>query len=191
MLGRPKGQVYAKAGRLGLGRRSECRICGSPILGRLAGNRTYCSQKCKRAGNTAQHRRYVTQNTEHVSCMTRAWKDRIWGRSNPQIAMQAERIAKERILPKLGFSNLYHVSAANRFFPFDLIGTYNGQRVFIDVTTGMWKTIRKTSQQELADALDMPMYVLFVKPDFSKYELKEGKGSKTVHARIAELVPLE
>jgi len=55
----------------------------------------------------------------------------------------------------------------------------------------MSKSIRKTSQKELADALGMPMYVLFVKPDFSKYELKQGRGSNTVKVRTPEIIPLE
>ena len=139
----------------------------------------------------ARHRIYVASHRIHVKELTKAWKKRIWGESSPEIAMRAEKFAMERILPRLGFIELYHASTVKRFVPFDLIATYNGQRVLIDVTTAVSKTLVKSFQQSFADALRMPLYVLFVKPDFSKYQLTLCQGSKTVHMHIAELIPIE
>jgi len=121
----------------------------------------------------------------------RARKLRLWGKSTPEIAAEAEKFAVNHILPKEGFADFYHASSTDRFFPFDIIAALNGQRVLIDVTTGLSKMIMRTGQKQLADALLMPMYVLFVKPDFSKYQLKQCKPAKTVAIRISELVPIE
>jgi hypothetical protein len=94
-------------------------------------------------------------------------------------------------LPKEGFKEIYHASIVNRFFPFDVVATLDSQRVLIDVTTGMSKSIVRTGQQQLADALRMPLYILFVKPDFSKYQLKACPRCKTVAMHITELIPIE
>ncbi len=116
---------------------------------------------------------------------------KIWGESSPEIALKAEKFSMERILPKLGFTELYHASAIRRYVPFDLIATYKGRRILIDVTTGVTKTLVKNFQQTFADALRMPIYILFVKPDFSKYQLTLSQGSKTVQMHLSELISIE
>ncbi len=115
----------------------------------------------------------------------------MWGESSSVIASRAEIFAVERILPNLGFSELYHASAIKRFVPFDIIATYRGRRVLIDVTTGVSKAIAQNFQQSFAEALRMPIYVLFVKPDFSKYQLTLCEDSKTIDMHVAELVTVE
>ncbi len=116
---------------------------------------------------------------------------KVWGESSSEIASGAEKFAMESILPKLGFTELYHASAINSFVPFDIIATYQGHRVLIDVTTGVSKAIAQNAQQAFAEALRMPIYVLFVKPDFTKYQLMLCDGSKTIHVHLAELVTVE
>lgn len=189
-LGLTVHQVHSKASRLGLTRRSICGTCGKDFVG--PGNRKlfYCSKVCRRKSLTKQHDRYVSLHRDHIADYTRAWKKN-WGASSPEIALKAERIAIESILPKLGFSEVYHASVVKRFIPFDLIATYGGRRVLIDVTTGISKWVRGTFQDSLADALRMPFYVLFIKPDFSTYQLRRCEDSKSIHMHVSELVPIE
>lgn len=184
-------QVHSKASRLRLTKRSKCGTCGIVIIGTGPRKPFYCSRECKLKSLAARHRFYVASHLTRVKELTKAWKERNWGESSPEIALRAEKFAMETILPKLGFTELYHASAIKRFVPFDLIATYKGQRVLIDVTTGVSKTLVKSYQQSFADALRMPLYYLFVKPDFSKYQLTLCQGSKTVHMHIAELIPIE
>ena len=184
-------QARSKAAHMGLTRRSKCGTCGKVFIATGKRKRFYCTQACKRKSLTAQHSRYVSHNRAHINEYVKARRIRIWGESNPQIAQNAEKFAMETLLPGLGFTELYHASAINRFFPFDFIATYQGQRVLVDVTTGVSKKLVSTYQQSLAEALRMPIFVLFVKPDFSKYQLTLGTGLKTVQMHPAELVSIE
>jgi hypothetical protein len=95
----------------------------------------------------------------------------------------AEIPAIMRILPKLGFRDIYHLSAGSRFFPFDVVATTNNERVFIDVSTSESKVIRR--QKEIADALRMKTFVLFVKPDSTSH-LLTPVGSESVRFRMGE-----
>jgi hypothetical protein len=114
-----------------------------------------------------------------------------WGESTREIASTAEVFAIEKILPKLGFSELYHASSFNRFVPFDTIATYGMQRVLIDVTTGASKSVMHNFAHPIAEALRLPLYILFIRPDFSKYQLTLCTGAKTVQTHLSELVPIE
>jgi hypothetical protein len=135
---------------------------------------------------TARHRRYVSEHREQVNEYQRTRKLKNWGSSTPEVARAAEIFAVERLLPQLGFSDFYHASAHNRFVPFDVVATCNGQRVLIDVTTGVSKAPMQNFAFPLAEALKM-----FIRPDFSKYQLTRYSGGRTVQMHLSELVPIE
>ena len=105
---------------------------------------------------------------------------RVWGKSNHQIASQAELLAVSKILPQLGFSEVYHLSSVNYFFPFDIVATFRNERVLVDVTTGMGKSLKR--QRIIAGVLRMKFFVLFVKPDLKAYYLsKEDSDNVSYH----------
>lgn len=133
----------------------------------------------------------MAENRERVNEYQRVRKLKTWGRSTLEIARSAEAFAVKKILPELGFSDLYHASAFNRFVPFDIVATLEGQRVLIDVTTSVSKSVMHNFARPLADALGMPFYILFIRPDFSKYQLTLCKGTKTVQMHLSELVSIE
>jgi hypothetical protein len=189
-LGVTKRAVYSKAKYLKVTRRSKCEICGKRLLGKLR-KESYCSVGCRRIANTARHRVYVANNRAHIREYSRARKLRIWGVSNMEIAIKAERFAIERILPSLGFSDFFHASAVRRYVPFDIVATYKGRRVLKDVTTSLTKSIGSKQQHLFASALRMPIYALFVKPDLSKYQLRLSVGSKSLVMHISELLAVE
>lgn len=134
-LGKSTRQVWTKAKYLGLTTESVCGACGKSYPTPPGKRSHYCSQACRKAGNTARHRNHVSHNRQHTRDYTGDRRIRIWGESNPEIAARAEKFAFERLPPRLGFSNLYHASAVSPFVPFDIIATYKEQRVLIDVTT--------------------------------------------------------
>ena len=92
-------------------------------------------------------------------------------------AHKTEVFAIEKILPLLGLTEPFHVAALHRWFPFDIIATdKNHERVLIDVTTGLHKGGPQHKRAvEIAKALMMPSYVLFVKPDFTAYQLRQQR----------------
>jgi hypothetical protein len=130
------------------------------------------------------HANYVSKNRNHVNTHTKERRLRVWGKSSRRIAKDAETFAILKIIPRLGFSEINHLSAINRFFPFDIVATLNDERVFIDVTTSLSKVIRR--QKAVADALRMRVFVLFVKPDLASYLLTSVE-SDTVTFRMGEL----
>ncbi len=187
-----RNQAHSKAARLGLTRRAKCRTCGTVFVGTGGrGKRFYCSGPCRRQSQTARHRRYVSHNRLRLAEYVKARKLRLWGESNCEIARQAERLAVDKILPKLEFTDLFHASVVSRYFPFDVVGTHEGRRVLIDITTAVSKSLEGTNQLLIGDALGMKVYVLFVKPDFTKYQLVPCHGSKSAQMHITELVSVE
>jgi hypothetical protein len=190
-LDRTRVQVYSKAGKLDVTKRSKCKICGRNFIGSGNKKEFFCSQDCRRIHRTARHRRYVSENRAHIREYARTRKRKIWGVSSPEIASKAEKFAMEKVLPGLGFSELYHASAIKRYVPFDIVATFKGQRVLVDVTTGVKKGIAENSQQSFAEALRMPIYVLFIKPDFARYQLTLCNGSRSVAMHLSELTTIE
>jgi len=130
------------------------------------------------------HANYVSRNRKHINAYTKERSLRIWGKSSRHIAKDAETIAIMKIIPRLGFCETNHLSAINRSFPFDIVATLKGERVFIDVTTSLSKVIRR--QKAIADALRMRVSILFVKPDLTSYFLTSVE-SDSVRFRMSEL----
>ncbi len=61
----------------------------------------------------------------------------------------------------------------------------------IDVTTTVGKTLVGAPKTELVKALKLPLFVLFVKPDFTRYQLTACDGSKNPIMHLSELKPIE
>jgi hypothetical protein len=140
-----------------------CKLCNKPFLGKGPHMMTHCSKGCLTKVNTAQHARYVSRNRAHIRDYARERKHRIWGESKRLIAAEAERIAASRVLPKLGFSEICHLSTLNRFFSFGLTASFKGERVLVDVTTGIAKSLRLHAS--MASALRLRFFILFVSLD--------------------------
>ncbi len=190
-LQRTRISLHGQAERIGLTKISTCKTCGRNFLKKVKNKVSYCSSGCRRRANTLTHGRYVAANRIHINEYVRKRKLAIWGESNSEIALEAENIALDRILPRLGFTDLYHASSVNRFVPFDVVATRKGERVLIDVTTCVSKSLRKKPELSIAEALRMPLYILFVKPDLSKYQLALANGAKTLQVNVKELVAIE
>ena len=77
----------------------------------------------------------------------REWYQRNWGvrlSSYTQMkerSVKSENLAEHTILPKLGFTNIIHLSITNRYSPFDFYAEKNNEKYFIEVTTGFSKYI--------------------------------------------------
>jgi len=169
-------------------RRMMCRTCGTEFDIPSWRSR-YCSKQCKTKSETARHTRYVNNNRQHIRDYLRNWRHARWGESNAEIARKAERLALEKILPSLGFAEVYDVTRVRRFMPFDFIGTWNGERVLVDVTTSISKTgSMHRSAIEIANALGMRLLTLFVKPDLSSFHLADS--TKVTYVRFKELIPV-
>jgi hypothetical protein len=162
-----------------------CKLCGTPFQAKGPGRWSYCSERCRTKNNTTRHAKYVSKNRSHIRAYVRERKLRTWGVSNRAIAAEAERVAAARILPRLGFSDICHLSLINSFFPFDIAANYQNERVLIDVTTAVGKSLRR--QKIIAGALKMRFFVLFVKPDLRPCYLASSVESDCVTCRLREL----
>jgi len=85
-----------------------------------------------------------------------------WGRKGEQYALS--------VMPSLGFSNISDYANRNNQFFIDFIATYNGKRVLVDATIKHSAYIPE--KIKLARDLDIPLYILFVSPNFDKHYLR-------------------
>lgn len=170
----------------------RCVVCGKFFIRSKNWGERHCSTTCLRIHNTSRHAKYVARNQRRVRQNATSWKDRTWGRSGPQIAKRAEVIAETAILPKIGFTELINIAAFRRLVPFDIVGTLGSKRALVDVTTGNWKGGKylKTASA-LADALGLPFYVLFVKPNMHHFALKPVEKGRGVYCSLDDLTVLE
>jgi len=153
-----------------------CKICGRMFNVAKAYRYSYCSAACRAKGKAARHREYVRRNREHLRDYNRTRYARIWGVSNRGIAKDAETLARKKLLPSLGFTEIYHASADRRYIPFDLVATVKDRRVLVDITTGKHKGGRGSRiALEIARALQMPLLRVFIKPDFSGYMIRDAR----------------
>ncbi len=171
------------------GRFIVCKICAKTFNARGPGSYTYCSRACRTTGNTALHRTYAQHNREHLNQYARERYLAQWGKSNKEIALKAEKFAFSKLLPSLGFTEIYDVTKIRRFVPFDFIATDQGSRVLIDITTARSKCgyYRRTATS-LANALRMKLLIVFIKPDFSAYMIRDS--SEGAHILQGQLRPI-
>ncbi|MEM1548853.1 MAG: hypothetical protein QXM02_07550, partial [Thermoproteota archaeon] len=85
-----------------------------------------------------------------------------------EISRKAEVLAKS-ILEHEGFKE---VTSFTRQSVFDFFAKKDGKLCGIDVTTAMRKPIR-FQQIQMANYFDLKFYILFIKPDFTKYRIVE------------------
>lgn len=166
-----------------------CKICAKIFSAGGPGSYTYCSRTCRTSGNTAIHRRYVERNREHSNQYARERYLSKWGKSDKEIALKAEKFAFSKLLPSLGFTEIYDVTEIRRFVPFDFVASDQGSRVLIDVTTARSKSgyYRRTATR-LANALRMKLLTVFIKPDFSAHMIRGS--SEGTHILQNELKPI-
>ncbi|MDV3243695.1 MAG: hypothetical protein LYZ66_00810 [Nitrososphaerales archaeon] len=168
-----------------------CDTCGSLFRRNVRWSERYCSPKCRTEGNTAMHGRYVSKNRQHVRQYAYSRRHGIWGKSNFEIGRQAEKLAFETILPRIGFTDLYDVTQVRTSIPFDFVATLRGERVLIDVTTCIGKSGRlQRSAASLANALRMKYYTLFVKPNLAAYALKLTPENRGVFCGVKDLIAI-
>jgi len=79
----------------------------------------------------------------------------------------AEKIITEKVLPSLGFTNVFKPT---RNFYFDALAKTNGKIYAIEVTTKRAKTTKKYGIR-FCEFFGLPLLFFFVKPDFSRYYL--------------------
>lgn len=92
-------------------------------------------------------------------------------REQKELGTKVENFAKAEALPALGFENILDLNAVSKMFPYDFVATKEGKDAFVEVTCDI---VKKTSKRKLlSKRLNMDLYVLFVKPDLSKYYLKK------------------
>jgi hypothetical protein len=165
----------------------ECTLCKREFVAYGRGHFRVCSNDCERKANTARHRSFVEHNLQHIRSYQKSRYARTWGKSSREIGTAAEIFAADRLLPTLGFTEIVNVTAYHRFIPFDIVATHNSRRVLIDVTTGQTKFGHHSAMHRaMADALRMPLLILFIKPDFKFYCLKLA-NQNSLYAKLSEL----
>jgi len=172
------------------GRTVFCKICGKPFYVLHGYRYRYCSDACRLKGKAIIHRGYVSKNKKHLNEYAKQRREGIWGTSNREIGKSAELHALNKLLPLLGFTEIYHVSPIRRFVPFDFVATLRGVRVLIDVTTtiskgGSWNRTALL----LARALGMPLIIVFIKPDLSGYMMRDAFDGGTVLVNQVKPLP--
>jgi len=161
----------------------RCANCGTSFYGDT--RRRYCSSNCRKNAKTQSERR----------CKEK--KRLLWGFTgykNSGIKLRDsgrpfEAIGTE-VLSQLGFNDVWFGCEKNRGFLVDFIATYDNKRVLIDVTSGIRKNIKFKS--ELARALKMPLFILFISPDFSKYFLTpDVSHQNSVRLQVSKIKSIE
>lgn len=171
------------------GKDFTCKICGKVFHKPNRYRYSYCSEQCRIKGKALVHRMYAKENGEHLRAYEKQRRYKIWGTSNRETGNIAELFAMRRLLPSLGFTNIFHASSDRRFVPFDFVATFQGDRVLVDVTTGMRKSggYSKTGIM-VANALHMRLIRVFIKPDFTGFMVRDAsEGGGIILNRVKPL----
>jgi len=192
LLGRSIPQIYYQVRRLGLAHLPRtCVVCKKVFTPSGQGRYAMCSDSCRKRKVAWWHNRYAKMNQVHLREYAKAYKLRVWGESSPEVGLRGELVALEKILPPLGFSDIFHASRAYRSSPFDFIATFEGRRTLVDVTTCNSKSgAPYKKRKQFAKALGMSLFVLFVRPNMSGFVLKVATEKDTVSCNQKELVKL-
>lgn len=83
----------------------------------------------------------------------------------PNVSQLAEELVIEKILPSMGFTDIFRPS---KDFYFDTLARKNGKICAIEVTTHQRKTLKKYRIRFL-EYFGLPFFMFFVKPDYSRY----------------------
>jgi len=149
--------------------------------------RKYCSRKC---GYNA----YVIRKYGGYSGLYKA-KFGSWGKAAipyKRVVLKSEKLAVGYILPREGFRDIFWYSGLYPNAFTDILAKKDGSFCSINVTTCHSKPLNKPATIELSSYLGLKRIVLFIKPDFSAYCLRDVKpGQKAVRMHVnATLVPI-
>ena len=119
---------------------------------------------------------YRAHNAQKVSHYRRIHKQKIrsaWEEGRlPDASKRAEALIKERVLPQLGFNDVYQPT---KNFYFDGFAKKNGRVYVFEVGTGLSRTF-PNYREEFRAFFRFPLLLFFVKPDLSEYWLITNNG---------------
>jgi hypothetical protein len=149
--------------------------------------------RVKEADKKSHTKYYQTHKTQIIAKQTvyHATKKEAWGISNGKIGKQAEEIAK-RILNIEGFTDLFNPYST---FLFDYIARKSGQVHFIEVASCFKKRLKQT-QLKVAKYLNIPIVILFIRPNLKEYRLIYPKtpdvsATSTLYESSIQQIPQE
>lgn len=151
----------------------SCHQCGTRATKYLAAIRlrggqrkhSFCGNDCYDLWRRDERLRF---EKEQLAFRREVWGTAAFERRAPQgkyarqVGRQAEIVARDRILPAIGFSEIEDLSGMSNQFFIDFVATYGGLRVLVDATIKLKAYVPEKSR--LALALRMPLYILHVSP---------------------------
>lgn len=148
---------------------ATCEVCGSEMP---SDNKRFCSRVCYDARPGVLND--LDRNRERIN-----WIQRVWYGPNPDLfssvdgmrkGRRFEVLAKNKILPKLGFTEVVDLAAISHCSPVDFVGMRQSKRFLIDATSKWQK--RVIGKSAFAAALGFGLYVLVISPrDHSRHAL--------------------
>ena len=124
----------------------------------------------------AMRRRYYQKNREKLLVKNREYHRRrreIWRggiKSSKKISAKAEKLVAEKILPKLGFSNIIHLGDQS---PFDILAERNSKKFVVEVTTFYGQLHKNKKAFEILKFFRPNLAVVFITPNLKSYVFKE------------------
>lgn len=177
----------------------DCHDCGRTVAPTKPANRLnrrtgrpwkhpFCNRACYDNWRRKQH---LNVKARWLRFQRRIWGTAPAGRRQPQHmkawARRSEALARDRILPGLGFAEVVDMSGLSNQFFVDFIATYRGFRVLVDVTVKLKAYVPEKAA--LARALWMDLFVLHVSPrDPALFFLNLMPGGRVVSRVPAVLI---
>lgn len=152
----------------------------------LARNKEYYRRKRKKWIETGEihelRKKWSITQRDRMRRLRRAWSQGISGR---KVWKKAELVVKDRVLPQLGFYDVFNLN--HEFYAFDYLAKKNGKTYAIEVTTSPTRQIR-AYPLKLAKYLELKIMLIFVRPNLKEYiamELPENR--KYMSVKIEEV----
>jgi hypothetical protein len=150
-------------------------------------HRKYCSRRC-------EYNAYIIRKYGGFSGLYKA-KFGSWGKAaipEKETVLRSEKLAVGHILPSEGFSDIFWYSGLYPSAFTDILAKKDGHVCSINVTTCHSKSLNKPATVEPSRYLGLKRMVLFIKPDFSAYclrDVKPGQKALVMH-KDSILVPI-
>lgn len=145
-----------------------CHHCGLPAdpapapTGRPWKHR-FCDRHCYARWRAGRH---LALKSDWLRIQREVWGTSEIGRrevgKSREVGRRAEVLARDTILPSLGFTEITDMSGLSNQFYVDFVATLDGRRVLVDATIKLKGHIPE--KVTLATALRMPLYILHVSP---------------------------
>lgn len=123
----------------------------------------FCGVDCYNRWKADQH---LATKAKWLSFQRDVWGTTEIGRSDPSkargVGRTAEIIARDLILPKEGFSDIYDLSGMSNQFFIDFVASYKGERVLVDATIKLKAYFPEKAA--LAAALRMRLFIIHISP---------------------------